>query len=166
MLRQAIFEIPGPVAVRYPRGGEGRFREDTSDEALVRLREGSDVTLLSHGVLINELLTAAELLEEQGIQAEVLKLNRISPLDGETLGDFFDEQKPLLVLEDSFGAGCVGQRLSAILGEQGKAPRKLILKNLGKTFAPEGTVTELNHSFGLDAAGVAAAVQEAMNHGQ
>lgn len=166
MLRQAIFEIPGPVAVRYPRGGEGRFREDTSGEALVRLREGSDVILLSHGVLINELLTAAELLEEQGIQAEVLKLNRISPLDGETLGDFFDEQKPLLVLEDSFGAGCVGQRLAAILGEQGKAPRKLILKNLGKTFAPEGTVTELNHSFGLDADGVAAAVQEAMNHGQ
>ena len=166
MLRQAIFEISGPVAVRYPRGGEGRFREDTSGKPLVRLRSGGDVTLLSYGVLVNELLTAAEQLAEQGIQAEVLKLNRISPLDGETLGTFFEEQKPLLVLEDSFGAGCVGQRLAAILTEQGKAPRKLMLLNLGKTFAPEGTVAELNHSFGLDAAGVTAAVKEAMNHGQ
>ena len=72
----------------------------------------------------------------------------------------------LLVLEDSFGAGCVGQRVAAILAEHGKSPKQLILRNLGKTFAPEGSVAELEKRFGLDAASVAAAVEEAVRHGQ
>ena len=68
--------------------------------------------------------------------------------------------------EDSFGAGCVGQRVEALLAEGGQAPERLILKNLGKTYAPEGTVAELEHSFGLDAAGIAAAVREVRRHEQ
>ena len=72
----------------------------------------------------------------------------------------------LLVAEDAFGAGCVGQRIEAILAEQGRAPKHLILQNLGKTFAPAGSVAELEHSFGLDPAGIAAAVLEARNHEQ
>ena len=56
--------------------------------------------------------------------------------------------------------------MAAILAEHGRAPEQLILKNLGKTFAPEGSVTELEHRFGLDAAGVAAAAEEAVKHGK
>ena len=166
MLRRALFEIDGPVAVRYPRGGEEAFRKDCSAEPLVRLREGGDITLLGYGILINQLLEAAELLEAEGIHAEVLKLNQISPLSGDLLYTFFGERKPLLVLEDALGAGCVGQRVAAILTEGGLSPSRLILKNMEKHFAPEGSVAELNHRFGLDAAGVAAAVQEAIGHGQ
>ena len=166
MLRKALFPLDGPVAVRYPRGGEGRFREDLSDKPLACLRQGGDVTLLSYGVLVNNLLEAAELLAKKGIHAEVLKLNQISPLDHETVCEALGGRKTLLVLEDSFGAGCVGQRVAAILAEHGRAPEQLILKNLGKTFAPEGSVTELEHRFGLDAAGVAAAAEEAVKHGK
>ena len=166
MLKKALFDLEGPVAVRYPRGGEGRFREDLSDKPLACLRQGGDVTLLSYGVLVNNLLEAAELLAKKGIHAEVLKLNQISPLDHETVCEALGGRKTLLVLEDSFGAGCVGQRVAAILAEHGRAPEQLILKNLGKTFAPEGSVTELEHRFGLDAAGVAAAAEEAVKHGK
>ena len=166
MLKRAVFELDGPVAVRYPRGGEGAFREDRSAEPVARLRQGSDVTLLSYGVLVNHLLEAAELLAAKGIRAEVLKLNQISPLDHRTVCQALGGRKTLLVLEDSFGAGCVGQRVAAILAEHGQAPEQLILKNLGKTFAPEGSVAELEHRFGLDAAGVAAAAEEAVKHGK
>ena len=166
MLKKAVFDLDGPVAVRYPRGGEGAFREDRSAEPVARLRQGSDVTLLSYGVLVNHLLEAAELLAEKGIRAEVLKLNQISPLDHGTVCEALGGRKTLLVLEDSFGAGCVGQRVAAILAEHGQAPEQLILKNLGKTFAPEGSVAELEHRFGLDAAGVAAAAEEAVKHGK
>ena len=166
MLKRAVFELDGPVAVRYPRGGEGAFREDRSAEPVARLRQGSDVTLLSYGVLVNHLLEAAELLAAKGIRAEVLKLNQISPLDHGTVCQALGGRKTLLVLEDSFGAGCVGQRVAAILAEHGQAPEQLILKNLGKTFAPEGSVAELEHRFGLDAAGVAAAAEEAVKHGK
>ena len=165
MLRKALFQLDGPVAVRYPRGGEGAFREDLSDKPAARLREGTDVTLLSYGVLVNNLLEAADILAAEGIQAEVWKLNQISPLDHTTICEALGSRKTLLVLEDSFGAGCVGQRVAAILAEHGQAPEKLILRNLGKTFAPEGSVSQLEHSFGLDAAAVAEAVREAA-HGK
>lgn len=166
MVRQALFQISGPVAIRYPRGGEGAFRANTADAPIVRLREGGDVTLLSYGVLIDHALAAAELLAGEGIQAEVVKLNRISPLDYETIGPFFGNTNLLLAVEDSFGAGCVGQRVAAILAEHGAAPKRLVLKNLGKTFAPEGSVSELERSIGLDAASIAASVREAREHEQ
>jgi len=166
MLRQALFEISGPVAVRYPRGGEGALTEDTSDKPFVCLRSGTDVTLVAYGVQVNHLLKAAETLAAEGIESEIIKLNRISPLNGEEVLAALGGRNRLLVLEDSFGAGCVGQRLAAILAEQGAVPKQLILKNLGKTFAPQGSVAELEHSFGLDAAGVAETVREAMRHGK
>lgn len=166
MLRQALFRLDGPVAVRYPRGGEGAFRADTSDRPAACLRDGSDVTLLGYGVLINNLLEAADLLAKDGIQAEVVKLNQIAPFDHEMICGCLGNRNTLLVLEDSFGPGCVGQRVAAILAEHGQAPKRLILKNLGKTFAPEGSVGQLEHSFGLDAAAVAEAVREAMRHGK
>ena len=166
MVRQACFDVDGPVAVRYPRGGEGRYRENASNSVIAQVRQGDDVTLLGYGIQVNNLLDAADLLEKQGIQAEVLKLNRISPLRFEEIGPYLEEKRVLLVLEDSFGAGCVGQRVAAILAEHGKSPKQLILRNLGKTFAPEGSVAELEKRFGLDAASVAAAVEEAVRHGQ
>jgi len=166
MLERALFEVDGPVAVRYPRGGEGAYRGDRSDGPLVRLREGKDATLVSYGVLIGQALEAAALLEREGIQAEVLKLNQIAPLDRKVVEGFLGKTDILLVLEDCFGTGCVGQRLAALLAEAGRAPEKLILKNLGNTFAPEGTVAQLEERFGLDAASVAAAVREALREGR
>ncbi len=161
MLRRALFELEGPVAVRYPRGGEGAYQGD-AEGPLARLRPGEDAVILTYGVLVNQALEAADLLEKKGVRAGVLKLNQIAPLDGETLGDFFENTNILLVLEDCFGAGCVGQRVAAILAETGRAPKKLILRNLGGTFAPEGGVAQLEARFGLDAASVAEAVEEAM----
>lgn len=166
MVRQALFEIDGPVAVRYPRGGEGRFREDTSDKPIVCLKEGQDVTLAGYGIQVNHLLDAAGQLEKEGIRAEVVKLNRISPLVHDEVCSALGGRKCLLVLEDAFGVGCVGQRVAAILAEHRRSPERMILKNLGKTFAPAGSVAELEHSFGLDAAGVVAAVREAIKDGK
>ena len=160
MVRQAVFELTGPVAVRYPRGGEGQFREDASGPAAVCLRQGGIVALAGYGMMVNHLLEAADLLAQQGVQARVVKLNRISPLDYETLKEPLAGTEILLVAEDSFGAGCLGQRVTSILTEAGHPFRRVILKNLGKTFAPEGTVAQLEHSFGLDAQGIVSAVME------
>ena len=137
------------------------YREDRSGAPVVRLREGEDVTLLTYGVLVNQALAAADLLERQGVRTEVLKLNQISPLEYETLAPWLAGKKLLAVAEDAFGAGCVGQRTAAILAQHGQAPEKLVLINLGKTFLPEGTVPQLEHQAGIDAAGIARAVQEA-----
>lgn len=165
MVRQAVFEIDGPVAVRYPRGSEGAFRENTADKPMVWLRQGRDAVIVTYGIQTNQALAAAELSADKGIEVGVLKLNRISPLDGEMLERYIGKTDLLLVAEDCCAAGCVGQQINALLTERGSAPKRLILKNLGKRFAPAGSVSQLEHRFELDAAGIAAAVWEASVHG-
>jgi len=166
MLRQAVFEISGPVAVRYPRGGEGAFKENAADGFAVQLKSGSDITLVAYGTGVNHLMKAASDLEKEGIQAEVVKLNQIAPFSREQILKYLGKRRKILVLEDSFGAGCVGQRIAAILTEGGLAPEQIVLKNLGKTFAPEGSISELERSSGLDAESIIAAVREAVGYGK
>ena len=163
MLRRAVQEETGPVAVRYPRGGEGAYQEDRSDEAIACLRPGTDITLLTYGTLINEALSAADLLAQRGISAQVLKLSTIAPLDPETVRTALTGTKRLLVLEDCVETGCVAQRVAAVMAQLGMAPRRLVLKNTGDRFIPQGSVAELRHLCGLDAESVAAAAEEAVH---
>ena len=161
MLRRAVLEIDGPVAVRYSRGGEGAYRGCCGDETFTELEEGKDCTILSYGILINEALSAAEILRSAGITSRVVKLNAIAPLKSEEVLAALGGEKCLLVLEDCIGSGCVGQRLTAILVQQGRMPEKLILKNLGDTIPCQGSVPQLYAQMGLDAASVAKALKEA-----
>ena len=107
------------------------------------------------------LLEAAELLCQAGIEARVVKLNAIAPLRNDEVLAALGAEKRLLVLEDCMGSGCVGQRLTAILAQQGRMPGRLILKNLGDTIPCHGSVPQLYAQCGLDAEHVAAALKEA-----
>ena len=163
MLHQAVEEMNGPVAIRYPRGGEEGYRECCGAEAMTQLRAGKDCTIVSYGTLINEALGAADLLQEKGIDAAVVKLNRIAPLDAACVKELLGETKRLLVLEDCVNAGCVGQRLAATMVQLGVAPQKLILKNSGDTFVQQGTVAQLYRALGLDAQSVAETLEEVLH---
>ena len=163
MLHRAVEEIDGPVAVRYPRGGQGRYREDGGDGAFACLREGEDATILTYGILVNQALDAADLLAQKGIRVRVLKLNQICPLDSAAVKEALSGTERLLVLEDCMATGCVGQRIAAILAQERVEPRCLTLKNLGGRFAPQGTVDQLYRAFGLDARSVADSVEEMLH---
>ena len=147
--------MTGPVAIRYPRGGEGAFTADTSAGDFAELRTGKDITLCAYGTLINNVLGAAELLHEDGIEARVVKLNRISPFRGGELSKCFGTTKRLLVAEECLGVGCIGQRIAAILAEEGHEPQRLTLCNLGRRFIEQGSVGELYRQCGLDAESLA-----------
>ncbi len=101
---------------------------------------------------------AAKELAVWGVSAEVLKLNRISPLDWDELSPLLGHTDWLMSVEDCFNNGCVGARLAALLAEHGRAPKRLTLKNLGDRFAPAGAVPLLRRQFGLDAQSLASAV--------
>ncbi len=159
MLRAAI-DMEGPVAVRYPRGGEGRQYPAWNGEGASLLRPGTDVTLAAYGTLTDEALAAAELLEEKGVSAEVVKIHRIAPLEAGPAAESVRRTGRLLVLEDCNENGSVGQQLASALVQAGVVPGTLILKNLKNGFAPQGTVPQLRKLLGLDAEGVAAAVLE------
>ena len=85
MLSIAVREKSGPVALRYPRGGEGAYTDDHSREDSTVLRSGGDVTIVTYGISVNAALAAAETLSADGIRAEVIKLNRLLPLAPETV---------------------------------------------------------------------------------
>ncbi|MBP3493459.1 MAG: 1-deoxy-D-xylulose-5-phosphate synthase [Oscillospiraceae bacterium] len=161
MLRRAVEEYTGPVAVRFPRGGEGRYLDCCDDAMFTQLRVGKDWTILSYGAMIDQALAAAEQLAQKGIDAGVVKLNRIAKISAEELKAALGSTKKLLVLEDSVKTGCVGQQLAAALMENGIALEKLILKNCGDQFVQQGSVAELYHALGLDAEGVVRSVEEA-----
>lgn len=162
MLRAAIYDINGSVAIRYPRGGEGKYTAcNTAPETL--LREGRDVTLVCYGIMTNEVLDAAERLAAEGISAEVIKLSMIKPPDFDLVMRSLRKTGKLLISEDVCEAGCVGSRIleEAAINEIHVRTAKLL--NLGEGIVPHGTVAELLHDFGLDADGIVSAAMEMMD---
>ena len=161
-LRQALYDCDGPVAVRYPRGSERDVHGDTFAKTAVLLREGDDVTIVSYGILINEAVRAAELLERRGVQADLIKLNRLTDFDWQTLRDSVQKTGRLIVAEDCAQAGCMGEKLAARLAQDGAIPPFLRLVNLKNRFIPEGKVEQLYQRYGIDGPAIAAAALEGL----
>lgn len=157
MLELALYAEKGPVALRYPRGGEGEYRESHAQEASTVLREGSTLTMVSYGRLINEVIAAARLLESRGVSAEIIKLNRINPLEADAVMRSLEKTRRLLVAEDVCRAGSVGSRLLAEAAERGLALGSARLLDLGSGIAVHGGIRELLHRYGLDGTGIAEA---------
>ena len=162
MLRVALYDCKGPAAIRYPRGGEGAYREDCGDAPVSVLRQGIDACIVTYGVLVNQALEAAQRLANEGITVRVVKLNRVAPLEWDAVCSALDGASRLIVLEDQLRQGCVGQRLAAALLERNAAPERLRLLNAGERLPAQGSVQQLYHALGLDAAGVTAAVREVL----
>lgn len=164
MLERAVFRLSGPVAVRYPRGGEGQYIGTSGEEPACLLRPGEDITLVSYGVEINEVVQAAQLLEEKGVSAEIIKLNQLTPLDPELVCQSVKKTGALLVAEDQAAQGCVGQRLAARL-ELAGVSAKTALVNCGQGFVPHGGVALLKKELFLDGAGIAQKALEVLGRG-
>ena len=165
MLRYAVEKCRGPVAVRYPKGGEGEFRALCGVEGASVIRPGTDVTIAAYGTMVNEALEAARLLEEKGRSAQVVKLNSIAPLDVDTVAACAQKTGALVVAEECVDAGCVGRRLAAEFALRGAAGVRLALVNLGDRFVQHGTVAELRQLCGIDGASVCRRALEVMDRG-
>lgn len=152
MLGLALYGCDGPVAIRYPRGGEGAYH-DCHTEAEFVLREGSDLTIVSYGVMINEALEAADRLAEDGIMAEVIKIGRIRPNSFDETRLSVGKTKRLIVAEDVCAFGSVGsQILSSLAGVTEGFDYRLL--NLGDGIVQHGSVEELRRMRGIDAQGI------------
>ena len=149
MLEEAVCRVSGPVAVRYPRGGQGEFRGDSGPEPVVVLRTGTDITLAGYGTEINELLGAADRLAQEGIQAEVVKWNVITPLDTSAVLESVRRTGHLLVAEECVEQGSVGVRTLAALEAAGVQARTALV-NCGRDYVTHGAVNLLKKSLGLD----------------
>ena len=149
-LPYALFHCTGPVAIRYPRGGEGSWREAAPPGADVVVRPGRDLTLVTYGTLVNQVLEAANRLAADGLQAEVVKLGCITPLNAGAVETSVKKTGRLLVAEECAAPGCVGQRLAARLGMDGISVKAFHLQNTGGQFVTHGTPDQLRRLCGLD----------------
>ena len=152
MLAEALTS-GAPCAVRYPRGGEGTYRDGGTDPVRI-LRQGRDATILSYGILINEALLAAETLEKEGIRVQVVKLGVLAPLDLRALENALGEPSALIVAEEAMAAGCIGETLAAHFRD-----RQVVCLNLGDTFQKQGTVSQQRRRGEIDAEAICAAVR-------
>ncbi|MEG0764639.1 MAG: 1-deoxy-D-xylulose-5-phosphate synthase [Pseudoflavonifractor sp.] len=164
MLCQAI-ALPGPVALRYPRGGEGDYTGSSYPASAALLRQGTDLTLVSYGVMINQALRCADLLAQAGISADVVKLNTITPIETEAVFASLRKTGRLLVAEDVAEPGSVGQRLAAATLQAGIPMKGLALCNLGRGFVTHGAVPQLQKLCGLDGESLYRKALEVCSHG-
>ncbi len=162
-LRYAVREVNGPVAIRYPRGGEGKYNGCHAIGEQV-LREGADITLVTYGTIVNEVLSAADLLKEKGISAEVVKLGQILPCDFTAVRESIQKTKNCIVIEEVIRNGCLGNTLAAVLAEKAVPFHACKLINLGDGLIGQGTVQQLYQDCGLDASSICTAVQEVLKH--
>ena len=160
MLSIAVREKTGPVALRYPRGGEGEYADDHSREDATVLREGDDVTIVTYGITVNAALSAAAELSKSGIEAEVIKLNRLLPLAPELVRQSLCKTGRLVMAEEACRAGGVGALLLADAAENGITLRGARRLDLGSGVVKHGAVDALQHRLHLDAEGIAAAAKE------
>lgn len=144
------FKQNNPAAVRYPRGSQGSFTQNTMEMPEALLREGRDITVCTYGILTNAAMKAATLLEEKNIHASVVKLNWLHEGDFPLLMQQVKRTNKLIVLEDCVEQGCMGQKLAAMLALQG-ANATLRLLNLKDRFVPQGTVEQLSAQCRIDA---------------
>lgn len=165
MLTWAVRYTRGPVAVRYPRGGEGRYRGSFTGEKTVVLREGQGITLVSYGATLDAILDAADQLHGDGIEAEVIKLNSISPIDYGPIFTSLQKTGHLLVAEECIAQGSAGERLAAQVALNRTPVKGIALLNVGETFVTHGTVAQLRRLCGLDRESIVRKVKEVMGHG-
>ena len=160
MLRFAIHRETGPVAVRYPKGGEGRYTEGGVAPVKRVGDPGDDVTLVTYGVSVNTAMDVKDRLAEKGVAVDLIKLGRVKPLDLEAVAASVARTGRIAVLEESVAVGCLGQQIISGLTRMNVPIRSAALLNLGDRFIPHGSVEEQRALCGIDATGVEASILE------
>ena len=157
-LEKAILEMHGPVALRYPRGGEGEYHGSCTEKEQL-LRAGSDLTIVCCGTMTNESLAAARALEARGISAEIVKINTINGEDWDLSLSSLAKTHRLLASEEVCAAGCLGSRLLTQACARGITLRGVHLLNLGKGLISHGDRARLMQDAGIDAASMVRAAE-------
>ena len=158
MLKKAVLETEGPVAVRYPRGGEGEYRQSILEAERVLL-EGKDITIVCYGTMINTALEAARELHKAGISAEVIKLGEINANSFEQTLASLKKTGRFIAAEEVCAAGCVGKRVLAAATVAEIHVRGSRLLNLDGGIVPHGDRASLMRDYGIDAESVVRAAK-------
>ena len=153
---RAAYEHEGPVYLRFGRLAVPVIndREDYKFEIGkgVVLREGKDVTLVATGLEVAETLEAAEMLAADGIDAKIINIHTIKPLDEDLIVAAAKETGKVVTIEEHSVIGGLGSAVCDVLSE--KAPTEVLKIGVNDTFGESGPAKALLAKYGLDAKGI------------
>jgi 1-deoxy-D-xylulose-5-phosphate synthase len=164
MLHTAL-QHDGPIAVRYPRGAALGVALDDAPQRLPIgkaevLRRGPDVALLGIGLGVEAAMQAAEQLATEGVSATVVNARFVKPLDRDLILELASTVGRLITIEENALAGGFGSAVWELLEHEGVHDCRLHRVGVPDEFVEHGPQASWRKRYGLDAAGVAAAVQQ------
>ena len=159
---KAAYEHQGPVYLRFGRLAVPVIndRPDYKFELGkgVVLREGKDLTIIATGLPVNNCLEAAEKLAADGIDAKVINIHTIKPLDEELVTAAAKETGKVVTVEEHSVIGGLGSAVCDVLAE--KAPTKVMKIGINDTFGESGPAVELIKKYGLDSESIYQKIKE------
>lgn len=161
---KAAIEHVGPVYIRFGRLAVPVIN-DTPDYKFeigkgVVLREGKDITIVATGLCVSESLAAAELLAKDGIDAKVINIHTIKPLDEELIVKAAKETGTVFTVEEHSVIGGLGSAVCDCLSK--KAPTKVVKIGINDVYGESGPAVELVKKYGLDSEGIYKKIKENM----
>ncbi len=164
MLAWAVEAQSGPVAIRYPRGSEKSYRACafTDSDRVCLHRSGEDAVLITYGVILENVMAAAQFLEGEGISCGVIRLLQVEPLPVEQLLAAIGDISRVFVIEEA----CEGSGIKEALFWQLQGRISCLQftgMDLGKQFITHGNMNTLYQHYGLDPVSIAKSVKEGLS---
>ena len=159
MLRWAVNDFNGPVAVRYPRGGDGIYtatRWDPTNPVEI-CRNGKNMAIVTYGTMVNQALITADILEAEGVQSAVITLKQVCPLPVDGIKSLLDEFSHILVVEEVAAEASIHDAIARIYPE-----KQVNFLNLGNAYVPHGDMASLYKHYGLDGQSIAESILEVL----
>ena len=160
MLHWAVEEQSGPVAIRYPRGGDGVYQQNmwNPDKTVITHRHGKNAAILTYGRLVNNAIATAELLAEQGIDVSVIRLTSLAPIDFDGVKNALQGIRNVLVVEETSKGIC--DAIAFALQQD----HDVSCVDLGCEYVTHGSIEKLYEQYGLNSEKLAQKVQEVLGN--
>lgn len=160
----AAAKYNGPVYLRFGRPGWPNFTDENAEFEIGKaytMNEGSDVTVFATGHMVWEAIEACEMLEAEGISAEIIDIATIKPLDEKAVIESVRKTGCAVCAEEHNMCGGLGELIAGVLSANHPAPLEFI--NGQDRFGQSGTPAQLLKAYGLDAEHIADAARRAIS---
>jgi transketolase len=161
---KAIADYHGPVYLRFGRPKVANFTPENQKFEIgkaVMLNEGKDVTIIAIGHLVWKAIEAGQILAEAGIDAEIINIHTIKPLDEEAILNSVRKTKCVVTAEEHQMNGGLGDSVAQCLARNFPLPQEFVAVN--DSFGESGTPEELLEKYGLGTSNIVDAAKKAFN---
>ena len=165
LIRQAV-EMDGPCYIRLGRAAVPVFYDETSEVSLGKanlVREGSDLTIIGTGIMVSAAAQAAETLASEGIQARVLDMHTIKPIDEEAVIKAAEETGRIITAEEHSVIGGLGDAVASIVVKNHPVPMSMVGQH--DCFGESGKPDQLLEKYGMTAADIVKAARDMVRRG-